>query len=87
MVQRLLIVAALLMAPIFAAGQSEYDAARAPLALSMGGSYSFFDAAYGGYKVMGAVANVDFSPLIWDHVGGEVEGRWLTFTASPVFGG
>lgn len=85
MVQRFFIVAALLMTPIFAAAQAEYDAVRAPLSLSMGGSYSFFDAAYGGYKVMGAVAYVNFSPLIWDHVGGEVEGRWLTFNASRGF--
>ena len=85
MIQRLLILAVLLMGSIFAAAQTVYDAERTPLSLRVGGSFSYFDAAYGGYKVMGAVANVDFAPLIWDHVGGEAEGRWLTFNASQGF--
>ncbi len=85
LVQRLLIAAAVLMAPIIAAAQSQYSAERAPVALSVGGSYSYFDAAYSGYKPMGGTAYVDFSPIIWDHVGVEGEGRWLTLNADRGF--
>jgi len=83
--QRLFIVAAVLMAPVFAVAQSQYSAERAPVSFTVGGAYSFFDAAYGGYKVMGAVSYVDFSPILWDHVGAEAEGRWLTLNASRGF--
>ena len=83
--QRRLIVVALLIAPVFAAAQSQYSAERAPVSLTVGGSFSFFDAAYGGYKVMGGVTYVNFSPIIWDHVGAEAEGRWLTLNASRGF--
>lgn len=76
---------ALLWAPILAGAQSSYDAERAPVSLTLGGSYSFFDAAYGGYKVMGAVVFVNLSPFIWDHLGAEAEGRWLTLNASRGF--
>jgi hypothetical protein len=85
LIHRFLILAALLIAPILAGGQTVYEAERAPVSFSTGGAFSFFDAAYGGYKVMGAVAYVNFSPLIWDHVGAEAEGRWLTFNASRGF--
>lgn len=85
MVQRFLILAVLLTAPLFAAGQAAYEAERRPVSLSMGGSYSFFDADYGGYHMMGASAYVDFSSLICDHVSGEAEGRWLTFNGSQGF--
>ena len=85
LIRRLLTVAALFIAPIFAAAQTQYSAERAPVALTIGGAYSFFDAAYGGYKVMGAVAYTRFSPLIWDHVAVEGEGRWLTLNASHGF--
>jgi len=83
--QRFLIAAFLLIAPAVAAAQAQYSAERAPLAFSVGGSFSFFDAAYGGYKVMGTVAYANFSPVIWDHVGLEGEGRWLSLNASLGF--
>ena len=73
------------MTPILAAAQSQYSAERAPVSFTMGGAYSFFDASYGGYKVMGAVAYATFSPVIWDHVALEGEGRWLTQNASRGF--
>lgn len=85
LIRRLLTVAALFLAPILAAAQSQYSAERAPLAFSLGASFSYFDAAYGGYKVMGAAAYANFSPVIWDHVGVEGEGRWLTMNASHGF--
>jgi opacity protein-like surface antigen len=85
LVQRALILAALLMAPILASGQVDYDAERAPISLSAGGSFSYFGADYGGYHVMGPTAFVDFSPIIWDHVAAEAEGRWLTLNASQGF--
>ncbi len=73
------------MAPILAAGQSVYEAERAPLSLKVGGEFSYFDAAYGGYKPMGVTAHVNFSPIVWDHVGGEAEGRWLILNGSQGF--
>ncbi len=85
MIRRFLIVAALLMAPGFVAAQSDYSAERGPVAFTVGGSYSFFNAAYGGYKVMGPVAYGEFSPLIWDHAALEGEGRWLTMGGSRGF--
>jgi opacity protein-like surface antigen len=85
LIQRLLIAAALLIVPTLATAQSQYAAERAPVRFTLGGSYSFFDAAYGGYKVMGAVAYANFSPVIWDHVGVEGEGRWLSLNASRGF--
>jgi len=85
LIQRLLIAAALFILPSLAAAQSEYSAERAPVMFTVGGSYSFFDASFGGYKVMGAVAYANFSPVIWDHVGLEGEGRWLSWNASRGF--
>jgi opacity protein-like surface antigen len=72
-------------APILAPAQSQYSAERAPLTFTLGGAYSFFNAGYGGYKVMGGVAYANFSPIIWDHVAGEAEGRWLTLNGSRGF--
>jgi opacity protein-like surface antigen len=83
--KRFLVVAALFIAPMFAAAQSDYSAEAAPVSLKVGGTFSYFDAAYGGYKVMGAGAHANFSPIIWDHVAGEAEGRWLTWNASNGF--
>ena len=77
MLQRSFLLAALLMAPIFAAGQVIYQAERAPVSLTTGGSFSYFGADFGGYHVMGPTATVDFSPIIWDHVAAQAEGRWL----------
>ena len=85
MIHRLLIAAVLLMAPVLAAAQSEYSAESAPVRFTVGGSYSFFDASYGGYKLMGAAAYANFAPLVWDHIGVEGEGRWLSFHASQGF--
>lgn len=79
-----LIVTALFLAPSLVA-QTAYDAERAPVQLTVGGSFSFFDAGYGGNKVMGAVSTVNFSPILWDHVGAEAEGRWLTLNGSRGF--
>jgi hypothetical protein len=79
LVQRVLILAVLWMAPILAAGQVVYEAERPALSLGAGGSFSYFSADYGGYKPMGVTAVVDLSPVIWDHVAAEAEGRWLTF--------
>ncbi len=85
MLQRFLIVAALCAMPALAAAQAVYSAEAAPDALTLSGSYSYFDAAYSGYKLMGAVGQVNFAPLIWDRVAGQIEGRWLTLNASRGF--
>jgi len=84
-IQRLLIVTALFVVPGLAAAQSQYSAERAPVSFHMGAAYSYFIAGYGGYKVMGPVAYATFSPVIWDHVGIEGEGRWLTQNGSRGF--
>jgi hypothetical protein len=85
LLQRFLVVAAVFLTPLLAAGQAVYDAERASVSLTMGGSFSYFDAAYGGYKVMGAVGSVNLSPVIWDRVGLQGEGRWLALNASHGF--
>jgi opacity protein-like surface antigen len=85
LINRLLIIVALLVAPVLAAAQAPYSAERAPVAFTLGGAYSYFDAAYGGNKVMGATAYMNFSPIIWDHVAVEGEGRWLPLNASHGF--
>jgi hypothetical protein len=85
LLQRFLVLAALFLAPLVGAAQAVYDAQRPPLSLTIGGSFSYFDAAYGGYKVMGTVGSVNFSPILWDHVSLQAEGRWLTLNASQGF--
>jgi opacity protein-like surface antigen len=85
LVQRYLIAALLLLMPVLAAAQSVYDAQRSPIAFSAGGSYSYFDAAYGGYHIVGLTAYADLSPILWDRLGVEGEGRWLTFNTSNGF--
>jgi opacity protein-like surface antigen len=85
LIRRLFIVAVLVTAPMIAAAQSQYSAERAPVSFTMGGAYSFFNAGYAGYTVMGAVAYAAFSPVIWDHVGVEGEGRWLIQNGSRGF--
>ncbi|HEY1987205.1 MAG TPA: hypothetical protein VGG85_17450 [Terracidiphilus sp.] len=85
MLERYLIAAVLLIASIPAAGQSDYDASRSPISLNAGGSYSYFDAAYGAYHLMGLTAYANISPLIWDRLSLEGEGRWLTLNASRGF--
>lgn len=84
LLRSLLIVTALFLAPGLVA-QSAYDAERAPVSLAVGGYFSYFDAGYSGYKVMGAASTVNFSPIIWDRVGAEAEGRWLTLNGSRGF--
>jgi hypothetical protein len=85
LVQRILILAALFAAPILAGGQTVYDAQRSPVSFSTGASFSYFDGDYGGYNPMGLTAFVDLSPLLWDHLGAQAEGRWLTLNASAGF--
>ncbi|HSU65326.1 MAG TPA: outer membrane beta-barrel protein [Tepidisphaeraceae bacterium] len=85
MIQRLLVVTALFLAPCLAAAQSQYSAERAPVSFNVGAAYSYFIAGYGGYKVLGPVAYATFSPVIWDHAGIEGEGRWLTQNGSRGF--
>lgn len=85
MVQRFVILAALIAAPILACGQTVYDAQRSPVSFSTGASFSYFNGDYGGYRPMGLTAHVDFSPLLWDHLGAEAEGRWLTLNSSAGF--
>ena len=85
MLRPFLIVAALVLAPWFLNAQAVYSGERSPVSFTVGGSVSYFDAAYGGYKVMGAVGSVNFSPFIWDRVGLVAEGRWLSLNASHGF--
>ena len=73
------------MVPVLAAGQTVYEGQRAPVSLTVGGSFSYFDAAFSGYHLMGATASFDFSPIMWDHVGAEGEGRWLTLNSNRGF--
>ncbi len=85
LVQRFMIFAALMLSPLLASGQAAYEATRAPVSLTAGGSFSYFDAAYAGNRMTGIGAYVDFSPLVWDHLGIEAEGRWLLFNGSQSF--
>ncbi len=85
MVQRFLVFAVLALSPLLAAGQVAYEAQRAPVALTAGGTISYFDAAYAGNKMMGIGAYADFSPLVFDRLGVEAEGRWLLFNGTQSF--
>lgn len=80
-----LVVAALFFAPLLAGAQAVYAGERAPVSFAVGGSVSYFDAAYGGYKVIGVVGSANLSPVIWDHLGLVAEGRWLNLNASHGF--
>ena len=85
MLYRFLMAAALLAIPVLAPGQTVYEARRSPIAFSAGVCYGFFNADYSGYHLMGPSAYADFSPIIWDRMGIEAEGRWLTFNSSQGF--
>ncbi len=65
--------------------QAAYEAQRAPLNLTLGGSFSYFDAAYAGNYPMGITSYVDFSPVIFDHLAAEGEGRWLLLNGTQGF--
>jgi hypothetical protein len=80
-----LIAAALLLTSVGALGQAVYDARQSPIAFTAGGSFSFFNADYGGYRLAGVSAHADFAPIIWDRLGVEGEGRWLTLNSSRGF--
>ena len=85
MVQRFLILAAVLLAPVLGRAQAAYEAERAPLNLTLGGSFSYFDAAYAGNYPMGITSYVDFLPVIFDHLAAEGEGRWLLLNGTQAF--
>ena len=78
MIQRLLIVAVLFIAPHLAAAQSQYSAERAPVSFTMGGAYSFFVRRIRRIQGDGRGGLRDVLARHLGPRGLEGEGRWLT---------
>jgi opacity protein-like surface antigen len=82
MVGRCFVFAVALLLSIRATAQVEPSAYGGPPILTVGGTYSFFDADYAGNHLAGPGTYLDWSPLGWRGFGVEGEGRWLTFDGS-----
>lgn len=85
MIRKLLVLGVLCIGCAWVHGQVEDSATAGIVPLSIGGSFSFFDASYQGYKNAGLGAYIDFSPLLAGSLGVEGEGRWLTFGGPQSF--
>jgi Outer membrane protein beta-barrel domain len=78
-IQELLVLAVLLCSGTYCFGQVEDSATAGSVPLSVGGSFSFFDASYASNKTAGLGTFIDYSPLFSGNLGVEGEGRWLVF--------
>jgi hypothetical protein len=78
-IQKLLVLGLLLLSGVFCFGQVEDSATAGSIPLSVGGSFSYFDASYGSIKSAGLGTFIDYSPLLAGKLGVEGEGRWLMF--------
>ncbi len=85
MIQRILVLGVLFGSSTFALSQVVPDANAETIPLTVGGSFSFFDASYASNKVAGLGTFVDYSPLFEGNLGVEAEGRWLTTGGSHGF--
>ncbi|MGC2616780.1 MAG: hypothetical protein WA354_22295 [Terracidiphilus sp.] len=85
MIQKLLVLGSLILGCAWAHGQVEDSATAGVVPLSVGGTFSFFDASYQGYKTSGLGAYIDYSPLFAGDIGVEGEGRWLRFGGPQSF--
>jgi opacity protein-like surface antigen len=84
-IQRTLILGALLLSSICAFGQVVPEATAGSAPLNVGVFYSFFDSGYASTKVSGIGTYVDFSPLLSGNLGVEGEARWLMLGTSHSF--
>lgn len=82
---RAVLVLAALALPALVSAQAAYDADRAPVNFTVGGSFSYYDAAYGGNKVMGLGSFADFGPIGFDELAVEGEAHWLTMNGADGF--
>jgi hypothetical protein len=84
-IQKLLVFGVLLCSGICCFGQVEDSATAGSVPLSVGGSFSFFDASYASNKMAGIGTFIDYSPLLSGNLGLEGEGRWLMFGGAHGF--
>lgn len=82
MIKRKLVSCIFLFSSLCAFGQVAPDATERAVPLTVGGSFSFFDASYASNKISGFGTYVDWSPLLMGNLGVEAEGRWMTFGGS-----
>ena len=85
MIQKLLVLGFLLISGACCFGQVEDSATAGSVPLSVGGSFSYFDASYGSNKTAGLTTFIDYSPLLAGNLGVEGEGRWMMFGGSHGF--
>jgi opacity protein-like surface antigen len=85
MIQRSLLLGMLFLGSALASAQVAPSAYGGPPLLSVGGSYSFFDAAYAGNRVAGIGSYIDWDPAMKWHLGAQGEGRWLTYNGAHGF--
>lgn len=83
MFQKCLILAALLLAPVWSFCQVVPAARGGTPVFYVGGLFSYFDAGYQSNRLTGVGAYVDWVP--YPHFGVEAEGRWLLFNAQHDF--
>lgn len=81
----LLILGVLFLTGGLAYGQVTDSATAGTIPLSVGGSFSYFDASYASYRSAGFGAYIDYSPFLSGDLGLEGEGRWLDVGASHSF--
>jgi opacity protein-like surface antigen len=75
----------LFVAASIAFGQVEAAATAGSVPLSVGGSFSFFNAGYSSNVVGGFGTYVDWSPFLSGDLGVEGEARWMTVGGSHGF--
>jgi Outer membrane protein beta-barrel domain len=85
MLQRILILGAILLSSAYARAQVVPDAAVGNPLVTVGGYFSFFDADYAANQVAGPGAFIDWSPPRFFHLGLEGEGRWLNLNGANSF--
>jgi hypothetical protein len=84
-IRKLLVLGVFVVSGAYCLGQVEDSATAGSVPLSVGGSFSYFDASYGSIKTAGLGAFIDYSPLLAGNLGVEGEGRWLMFGGAHNF--
>jgi hypothetical protein len=78
-IQKLLVLGVFVLSGVGCFGQVEDSARASTVPMSVGGSFSYFDASYGSIRTAGLGTFIDYSPLLAGSLGVEGEGRWLMF--------
>lgn len=85
MLQRLIVLGALLLSSVGSFAQAAPSAYGGPPRLTVGGYFSYFDTNYAGNKMMGPGAFIDWTPPTAWRLGLEGEGRWLVMNGANNF--